>query len=67
MRQGHTAVYTSCSLLVQGLLAAKREWKLPQALKRLARVEALLLDDLGQVQQEPEEMDVPFQTAARAL
>ena len=60
VRQGHTALYASCSLLVQGLLAAKREWKLPQALKRLARVEALLLDDLGYVQQEREEMDVLF-------
>jgi DNA replication protein DnaC len=60
VRQGHTALYASCSLLVQGLLAAKRECKLPQALKRLARVEALLLDDLGYVQQEREEMDVLF-------
>ena len=60
VRQGHTALYASCSLLVQGLLAAKRELKLPQALKRLARVEALLLDDLGYVQQAREEMDVLF-------
>jgi DNA replication protein DnaC len=60
VRQGHTALYASCSLLVQGLLAAKRELKLPQILKRLARVEALLLDDLGYVQQEREEMDVLF-------
>ena len=60
VRQGHTALYASCSLLVQGLLAAKREFKLPQALKRLARVEALLLDDLGYVQQAREEMDVLF-------
>jgi DNA replication protein DnaC len=45
---------------VQELLAAKRDLKLPRALGRLSRYEALILDDLGYVQQAREEMEVLF-------
>jgi len=47
VRQGTRVRYTTCSLLVQELLVAKRDLLLPQALKRLARYEALLIDDLA--------------------
>lgn len=53
-------LYVTCSLLVQELLAAKRDLKLAPVLKRLGRYEALLIDDLGYVQQSREEMEVLF-------
>jgi hypothetical protein len=43
--------FTTCSLLVQALLVAKRDLKLSRVLKRLASFEVLLIDDLGYVQQ----------------
>jgi DNA replication protein DnaC len=46
--------------LVQELLLAKRELKLHRVLKRLATYDLLLLDDLGYVQQDREEMEVLF-------
>jgi DNA replication protein DnaC len=53
-------LFRKCALLVQELLAAKRDLKLPGLLKRLAGYEALILDDLGYVQQTREEMEVLF-------
>src|ERR1044071_2611605 len=52
---GHRVLYTTCNLLVQELLVAKRDLRLLGLLKRLGRYEALLLDDLGYVQQSREE------------
>ncbi len=46
--------------LVTQLLAAKRDLKLPQAIARLQRFDAVVLDDLGYVQQSREEMEVLF-------
>lgn len=46
--------------LVQRLLAAKRDLRLAAELKRLDRFDALILDDLGYVQQDREEMAVLF-------
>jgi DNA replication protein DnaC len=60
VRAGKTAYYCSTNLLVQELLLAKRELRLPRAIKKLARYEALVLDDLGYVQQSREEMEVLF-------
>jgi DNA replication protein DnaC len=57
---GRRVSYTTSSLLVQELLIAKRELKLSAALKKLRRVEAVLIDDLGYVQQSREEMEVLF-------
>jgi DNA replication protein DnaC len=59
-RQGRSVRYATCSLLVQELLAAKRDLLLPQAIKRLARHEALLIDDIGYVQQDRDEIEVLF-------
>jgi DNA replication protein DnaC len=58
--QERRVLYAPCSLLVQELLLAKRELKLGALLKRLSRFEALLIDDLGYVQQSREEMEVLF-------
>jgi DNA replication protein DnaC len=60
VRAGRRVLFTTCSLLVQDLLAAKRDLTLKVFLKRLARWEVLVLDDLGYVQQSREEMEVLF-------
>lgn len=46
--------------LVQELLAAKRDLELPRALKKLDRFDVLILDDIGYVQQSPDEIEVLF-------
>lgn len=60
IHQGRQLFFTPCSLLVQDLLIAKRELKLARVLKRLSRYDALIIDDLGYVQQSREEMEVLF-------
>jgi DNA replication protein DnaC len=60
IEQGRRVLYTTCSLLVQELLIAKRDLKLASVLKRLGKYEGLLIDDLGYVQQSREEMEVLF-------
>jgi DNA replication protein DnaC len=59
-RAGRRVCFTTCSLLVQSLLVAKRDLKLSRVLKRLGGFEVLLIDDLGYVQQSREEMEVLF-------
>ena len=58
--QGRSVLFATCSLLVQDLLVAKRDLKLERFLKKLAGFEALIIDDLGYVQQSREEMEVLF-------
>ena len=60
VRTGRKVLFAKCGLLVQELLVAKRDLKLRRVLKRLAGYEALILDDLGYVQQSREEMEVLF-------
>ena len=57
---GHRVLFQSCGLLVQKLLAAKRDLKLQNSLKSLARYDAIIIDDIGYVQQSREEMEVLF-------
>lgn len=57
---GRQMRFTTCALLVQELLIAKRELRLSREIKRLARYDGLLIDDLGYVQQSREEMEVLF-------
>lgn len=52
--------FTPCSMLVQNLLVAKRELVLPKHLKKLSKYDAILIDDIGYVQQSREEMEVLF-------
>jgi DNA replication protein DnaC len=63
-RYGRRVFFTPCSLLVQELLIGKRDLKLARVLKRLARFDALLIDDIGYVQQDREEMEVLFSLLA---
>jgi DNA replication protein DnaC len=60
VRSGRSVLFTKCSLLVQELLVAKRDLALKGLLRDLARYEALVIDDLGYVQQSREEMEVLF-------
>jgi DNA replication protein DnaC len=60
VRSGRRVLFTTCSLLVQDLLASKRDYTLKAFLKRLEQWEAVILDDLGYVQQSREEMEVLF-------
>jgi len=58
--QGRKIKYTTCALLVQDLLVAKRDLQLRQEIKRLAKYEGLIIDQMGYVQQSREEMEVVF-------
>ena len=60
VRQGRKVYFSTCSLLVQDLLVAKRDLKLSRVLKRLSGFDALMIDDIGYVQQSREEMEVLF-------
>lgn len=50
--------------LVNQLLAAKRDLRLPQTITRLQRFDAVIIDDIGYVQHSREEMEVLFQFLA---
>jgi DNA replication protein DnaC len=58
--QGHPVLWTTAATLVQRLLAAKRDLRLPQELAKLDRVPCLVLDDIGYVQHDRDEMEVLF-------
>jgi len=58
--QGRRMKYTSCAMLVQDLLIAKRDLRLSKEIKKLARHDGLIIDDMGYVQQSREEMEVLF-------
>jgi DNA replication protein DnaC len=58
--QGHTVLWVSTAALVQRLLAAKRDLRLPQELAKLERFACLILDDIGYVQHDRDEMEVLF-------
>lgn len=60
IQQGRTVLFVECVLLVQRLLLAKSELWLERELKRLDKFEALIIDDIGYVQQSREEMEVLF-------
>jgi DNA replication protein DnaC len=60
VRQDRTVLFTPAFQLVQRLLAAKRDLRLSQELRKLDRFEVLILDDIGYVQQNREEMEVLF-------
>lgn len=64
IRLGRRVLFTQCSLLVQELLIAKRDLRMARALKRLGRYDALIIDDIGYVQQDREEMEVLFSLLA---
>jgi len=58
--RGHKVLFTPAFSLVQQLLGAKRELALEKALRRLDTFDAVIVDDLGYIQQDREEMEVLF-------
>lgn len=60
VQRGHQVLFVPAFKLVQRLLAAKRDLALEATLRRLDRFDAVILDDLGYVQQSREEMEVLF-------
>src|SRR5215467_2024267 len=57
---GHPVLWTATSTLIQRLLAAKRDSRLPQELAKLDRFACVILDDIGYVQQDRDEMETLF-------
>jgi DNA replication protein DnaC len=60
IKQGHAVFFSSAAMLVQRLLIAKRDLRLSQELKKLDKFAAVLIDDIGYIQQDREEMEVLF-------
>ena len=60
VKQGRSVCFATCQMLVQDLLRAKRDLRLERVVKKLQKFEALIIDDLGYVQQSREEMEVLF-------
>jgi len=60
IKRGYAVLFTSAAMLVQNLLIAKRDLKLSHEIKRLDKFEAILIDDIGYIQQDREEMEVLF-------
>jgi DNA replication protein DnaC len=60
IRGGRRVGFTTCVRLVQDLLLAKKELRLSKAIRKLGQYEALIIDDLGYVQQSRDEMEVLF-------
>lgn len=60
VRRGYKVLFTPTFQLVQRLLVAKRDLTLEKTLKRLDGFDAVILDDIGYVQQERDEMEVLF-------
>jgi DNA replication protein DnaC len=58
--QGHPVLWTATATLVQRLLAAKRDLRLPHMLAQLDRFACVILDDIGYVQHDRDEMEVLF-------
>jgi len=60
IRLGRQVLFVPTYRLVQQLLAAKRDLSLERELRRLDRYDVVILDDIGYVQQDRDEMEVLF-------
>jgi DNA replication protein DnaC len=60
VKDGRRILFCTCIMLVQELLIWKKKLELSKKLKKLSRYDALIIDDLGYVQQSREEMEVLF-------
>ncbi len=60
VEQGYPVLWRSTAQLMQRLLAAKRDLRLPQELAKLDRFACLILDDIGYVQHDQDEMEILF-------
>jgi len=62
---GHAVWWTSTASLVQRRLSAKRDLRLPQELTKLDKFACVILDDIGYVQHDRDEMEVLFTLLAQ--
>ena len=60
IHRGYKVLFIPAYQLVQHLLVAKRELLLDKTLQRLDRYDVVLVDDIGYIQQDREEMEVLF-------
>lgn len=60
VHRGYRVLFSPAFKLVQRLLLARRELCLERELKRLDAYDAVILDDIGYIQQDREEMEVLF-------
>jgi DNA replication protein DnaC len=60
VQRGHRVLFVAAFALVQRLLAAKRDLRLEKEMVQLDTYDAVILDDIGYVQQSREEMEVLF-------
>jgi DNA replication protein DnaC len=60
VERGRSVLWAPAFQVVQELLAAKRDLTLPRALRRYDAFDALILDDIGYIQQSAEEAEVLF-------
>ena len=60
IRAGRRVYFTPCSLLVQDLLQAKQRLTLARLLRQLRKYDAIIIDDIGYVQHDRDEMEVLF-------
>lgn len=64
IEQGVRVLFTSTTALVQKLQQARRDYKLPDYLLRLSRLDLLILDDIGYVKKDDAETSVLFELIA---
>jgi len=60
VENGRTVLFIPTFKLVGRLLAARRDYELERELKRLDKFDVVILDDIGYVQQDRDEMEVLF-------
>jgi len=60
IERGEKILFIPCGQLVQDLLIAKRGLEITKKLKKLSKFDAVIIDDIGYVQQSREEMEVLF-------
>jgi len=60
IQQDRRVLFICCTQLVQDLLIAKKELEMTKLLKKLSRYDAVIIDDIGYVQQSRQEMEVLF-------
>jgi len=60
IERGHSVLFMATYQLVQQMLAARRDLTLPRMLRSLDAFDLVILDDIGYVQQTPDEAEVLF-------
>lgn len=60
IQRGYRVLFVPAFRLVQQLLIAKRDLRLDTMLKKLDRFDVVILDDIGYIQQDRDEMEVLF-------